>query len=98
MRQTLELKKGDVIEIGEERDILMEQLKALQQRFNEEITKSDKGSKTIKVPHKDLKLAKSARKSADNSTWLHSDSFKISTEKSQEGNIDSGGSSQKHSR
>ena len=27
----------------------------------------------------DLKIAKSGRKEAENSTWLHSDSFKINT-------------------
>ena len=33
LRQIMEDKKGDVVEIGEEQDMLMEQLKALWQRF-----------------------------------------------------------------
>ena len=63
------------MKIGGERDILSVKLKALQHNFNEEKSKSDKGFKTIKLIKKDLKLAKAARKSADNSTFLQSDSF-----------------------
>ena len=47
--------KGDVMKIGEEWDMLMEQLKALQQIFNEERVKAEKGAKTIQVPQKYLK-------------------------------------------
>ena len=36
LRQTLEEKRGDVMEIGEERNMLMEQLTVLNQSFNEE--------------------------------------------------------------
>ena len=36
LRQTPENKKGDVMEIGEKQDMLMEQLKELQQSCNEE--------------------------------------------------------------
>ena len=53
--------------------------------------KSEKGAKTIQVPHKYLKLEKSARKLADNSTCLQSDGFEINTGKSQLVNIYSGG-------
>ena len=63
------------MEIGGERDILRVKMKALQQNFNEEKSKSDKGFKTIKLIKKDFKLAKAARKSVDNSTFLQSDSF-----------------------
>ena len=83
------------MEIGGERDILSVKLKALQHNFNEEKSKSDKGFKTIKLIKKDLKLAKAARKSADNSTCLQSDSFEINTGKPQGVNINSGGSSLK---
>ena len=58
--------KGDVIKSGEEWDMLMEQLKALQQSFNEEMIKSDKYDETIQVLHKYFKLTKSARTAADN--------------------------------
>ena len=51
--------------------MLEEKLKALQNIFSEEKTKVDKGSKPIQVIYKYLKLAKAARKSADNSTCLH---------------------------
>ena len=47
---------------------------------------------------KDLKFVKAARKSADNSTSLHSDSFEINTGKLQGVDIDSGGSSLKEVR
>ena len=46
--------------------MLMEQLKALQQSFNEERVKSDKDDETIQVLHKYFKLTKSARTAADN--------------------------------
>ena len=59
--------------------MLMEKLKSLKQSFNEEREKSEKESKTIQVTQKELKLSKAARKSADNSTLLHSDGFEIST-------------------
>ena len=77
-------KKGDVIKVGEERDVLMEKLKALQQSFNGERVKSEKDAKTIQVLQKDLKWTKSARTITDNSTCLHSDSFEINSEKSQD--------------
>ena len=76
-------KKGDVMEIGKEQDTLMEKLKALQQIFDEEKGKAQKGAKTIQVPQKYLKLVKSSRKLAYNSTSLYSDGFKITTGKSQ---------------
>ena len=50
------------MEIGKDQDMLVEQLKALQQSFNEYREKSEKGAKTIQVLQKDLKLAKTARK------------------------------------
>ena len=83
------------MEIGEDQDMIMEKLKALQQNFNEDNKKSEKGSKTIQVLDNDLKLAKSSRKSGDNSACLHSDIFEINTGKSHGINIDSGGSSPK---
>ena len=43
------------MKIGGEWDILVEQLKVLQQSFNEEREKSEKGAKTIQVPHKEFK-------------------------------------------
>ena len=52
-----------------------------------------KKQKTIQVIQKDLKLAKSAIKSAESSIYLHSDSFKINAGKSQVVNIDCAGSS-----
>ena len=61
----------------------MEQLKALQQSFIEERSKEEKYSETIQVLQTDLKLEKSSRTAADNSTFLHSDSFEINTDKSQ---------------
>ena len=51
--------------------MLREQLKALQQSFNEEMAKAEKGAESIQILQKDLKLAKAARKAADNSTCLH---------------------------
>ena len=62
----------------------MEQLKALQNSFNEERVKSEKDVETIQVLHKDTKLTKSARTAAYNSNCLHSDMFEISTDKSQD--------------
>ena len=56
-------------------------LKSLQQSFNEEKSKVEKGAKTIQVLQKDFKLSKSARKSAYNSTFLHSDIVEILTGK-----------------
>ena len=84
MCQIMEDKKGDVMKIGEEWDMLMEKLKALQQSFNEERVKVEKDAETIQVLQKDLKLKKSARTAADNSTCLHSDIFEIKTDKSQD--------------
>ena len=43
--QTLEGGNGDVVEIGEEQDILMEKPKALQHSFNEERKKQRKETK-----------------------------------------------------
>ena len=54
----------------------MEKIKAFQHSFNEERLKSEKYSKTIQVPQKDLKFKKSVRTAADNSTCLHSDILK----------------------
>ena len=48
--------------------MLMEQLKALQHSFNEEIVKAEKDDKTVQVLQKDLKLTKASRTAADNST------------------------------
>ena len=62
---------------------LWNKLKAPQKSFNEERVKSEKDSKTIQELQKDLKLVKAAKISADNSTFLHSDSFEINTGKSQ---------------
>ena len=42
LRQILEDKIGDVMEIGDELDMLMEQLKALKQSFNSDRVKLDK--------------------------------------------------------
>ena len=58
--------KGDVMKVGEEWDMLMEQIKAFQHGFNEERVKSEKDVETIQVLHKDMKLTKSARTAADN--------------------------------
>ena len=63
---------------------LWEKLKANQRSFNEDILKAEKGAKTIQVLHKDLKLAKASRKSADNSNLLHLDGFEINTGKVQQ--------------
>ena len=71
----------------------MENHKELQQSLNKERKKAQKGSKNIQVLQKYLKLVKEARKSAENSIWLHSDTFRINTGKLQGVNIDSGGSS-----
>ena len=64
--------------------MLMEQLKELQQIFNEERSKSEKDTETMKIIQKYLKLTKAARTAADNSTCLHSDIFEIKTDKSQD--------------
>ena len=77
----MEGKKGDVMKIGEEWYMLMEQLKALEHSFNEDRLKSEKVYGTIQVLQKYLKLTKSARTAAENSTCLHSDSFEINTDK-----------------
>ena len=53
--------------------MLMEQLKALQQSFNEYREKSQKDAKSIQAVQKDLKLTKEERTAEDNSTCLHSD-------------------------
>ena len=55
LHQILEDKIGDVMEIGEEQDMLREQPKSLRHTFNEERVKSEKGTKTIQVLQKDLK-------------------------------------------
>ena len=47
LHKIMEDKKYYIMETGQERDMLMEQLKALQKIFNEERVKSDKGAKTI---------------------------------------------------
>ena len=60
------------MEIGEERDMLREQLKDLQQNFIDERKKADKGAKTNQVLQKDFRLEKTARKAVDISTCLHS--------------------------
>ena len=73
--------KGDIMKIGEEWDMIMEKLKELKQSFNEDMVKSDKDSETIQVLQKDLKVEKSARTAADNSTCLHWDIFEINTDK-----------------
>ena len=70
------------MEIGDEQDMLMKQLKALQHIFNEYKAKALKYAKTTQVPQKYLKLAKSTRTAADNSICLYSDSFEINTGKS----------------
>ena len=61
----------------------MEQLKALQQSFNEKRLKSQKGAETIQLPQKYLKLTKAAITAAENSTCLNSDIFEMNTDKSQ---------------
>ena len=61
----------------------MEQIQALKHILNAEKAKSEKGDKTIQVLQKDLKLAKSAIKSEESSTYLNSDSLKVNTGKSQ---------------
>ena len=72
------------MKIGEEWDMIMEQFKALQQSFNEVSVKAEKYSETIRVLQRYMKWTKSARTAADNSTCLHSDSFEINSEKSQD--------------
>ena len=56
----------------------------MQQSFNEYRLKSERDAEPIQVLQKYLKLNNSARISADDSTFLHSDSFEINTEKSQD--------------
>ena len=63
--------------------MLIEQLKALQQIFNEERVKSEKDAKTVQLLQKYLKATKAAKTAADSSTCLHSDIFEINTDKSQ---------------
>ena len=58
----MEDKRGDVMEIGDERAMLMEQLKELQQSFNKDGKNSDKGAKTIQILKKDLKFIKRSKK------------------------------------
>ena len=55
LRQVLEDKKDDVVYIGEDQDMSREQLKALQQIFNEYREKLEKGSETILVIQKYFK-------------------------------------------
>ena len=75
--QILEDKKGDIMKFSEELDTLMEKLRALQHSFNKERVKVEKYSETIQVPQKYLKWTKAERTTADNSTWLHPESFKV---------------------
>ena len=56
----------------------------MQQTFNEDWVKSYKDAKIVQLIQKYMKLTKAARTSAENSTWLHSDSFEINTYKSQD--------------
>ena len=58
--------KGDIMKIGEECDMLMEQIKASQQSFHDERVKAEKYSKTIQVLQKYLKSTIAARTAADN--------------------------------
>ena len=51
---TLEGGKGDVMEIGEQKDIIMKQLKALRKGFNEQIKKQRKQPKLSKYFRKNL--------------------------------------------
>ena len=88
--QNLENKKVMICKLVGIKTCLWVKLKALQHSSNEESSKSEKGSKTIKVLQKYLKLAKAERNSADNSTFLHSDSLKINTGKLQGVNIEYG--------
>ena len=54
------------MKIGEECDMLMEQIKASQQSFHDERVKAEKYSKTIQVLQKYLKSTIAARTAADN--------------------------------
>ena len=63
------------MEIGEDQDMLMEQLKALKQSFNIQWEKLEKGDETIQILQKYLKLAKEARTEGEKQTCLHSDGF-----------------------
>ena len=54
------------MEIGEEQDMLREQPKSLRHTFNEERVKSEKGTETIQVLQKDLKLSTSTSKASEN--------------------------------
>ena len=73
----MEGKKYYAIGVGENQYMLMEKLKSLQQSFNEKSKKSEKVAKTIQVLQKELKLEKAARKSAEKTILLYSDSFEI---------------------
>ena len=65
LRQTLEDNKGYVMEIGQEQDILLKQLKALQQIFNEVREKTDKYAKSSQVLQKHFELVKAAKTPAE---------------------------------
>ena len=54
----------------------MKKVKALKQSIDEYRTKSDKGSKTHPSATERIEISKSSKKSVENSTCLHSDSFK----------------------
>ena len=64
--------------------MIMEQLKALQQSFNEEKVKEEKDTETILVLQKYLKLIKTERTVAYNLTCLHPYISEINTDKSQD--------------
>ena len=64
--------------------MIMEQLKALQQIFNEERVKAEKDAETIQVLNKYLKSTKATIIAAYKSTCLHSYSFKINIDKLQD--------------
>ena len=55
------------MEVGEEQDILMEQVKASKKNFNDEKKKSEKYAETIQILQKDLKRVKSSKTAAENS-------------------------------
>ena len=67
LRQIMEDKKVDAMEVGEEQDILMEQVKASKKNFNDEKKKSEKYAETIQILQKDLKRVKSSKTAAENS-------------------------------
>ena len=56
LRQTLEDNKGYFMKIGQEQYMLLKQLKALQQSFNEVREKADKYAKATQVLQKDFEL------------------------------------------